>query len=196
MEEFLKWFKKGRHGASLEKVTIDLGKKQIGKKKSARKRSNAVKVPVTQTTDILEQNSSATKNKVPLNVMANQVRYNQPVVLTPSVLPYEDFALKLITGTTVTRCYGCGMEIPNPPKISLEELVIVSRDYQEYRHRVTGQIQYSANIQNMHFHLSISYVLARCNNFVPANVVILTYFLPYLSNEHKEIIKNKLGVFI
>ena len=85
------------------------------------------------------------------------------------------------------------MEIPNPPKISLEELVIVSRDYQEYRHRVTGQIQYSSNIQNMHFHLSISYVLARCNNFVAANVVILTYFLPYLSNEHKEIIKNKLG---
>ena len=45
-------------------MTIDLGKKQIGKKKSTRKRSNAVKVPVTQIIDILEQNSSITKNKV------------------------------------------------------------------------------------------------------------------------------------
>ena len=88
------------------------------------------------------------------------------------------------------------MEIPNPPKIPLEELVIVSRDYREHRHRVTGQIQYSSNIQNRHFHLSVSCVLAMCNNFVPADVVIPINFLPYLSNEHKEIIKNKLGIFI
>ena len=63
MEEFINWFKRERHGASLDKMAIDLGKKQIGKKKSTRKRSNAVKVPVTQMIDILEQNSSATKNK-------------------------------------------------------------------------------------------------------------------------------------
>ena len=88
------------------------------------------------------------------------------------------------------------MEIPNPPKIPLEELVIVSCDYPEYRHRLTGQIQYSSNIQNVHFHLSVSCVLARCDNFVPANVVIPTDFLPYLSNEHKEIVNNKLGIFI
>ena len=64
LEEFLNWFIKGRHGASLEKMTIDLGKKQIGKKKSTRNRSNAVEVPVKQMINILEQNSSATKNKV------------------------------------------------------------------------------------------------------------------------------------
>ena len=77
------------------------------------------------------------------------------------------------------------MEIPNPTKILLEELVIVSRDYRECRHRVTGQIQYSSNIRNVHFRVSVSCVLARCNNFVPANAVIPTDFLPYLSNEHK-----------
>ena len=48
----------------MEKMTIDLGKKQIGKKKSTRKRSNAVKGPVTQIVDTLEQKSSTTKNKV------------------------------------------------------------------------------------------------------------------------------------
>ena len=71
-----------------------------------------------------------------------------------------------------------GMEIPNPPKIPLEELVVLSRDDREYRHRVTVKIQYSSNIQNVHFHLSVSCVLARCNNFVPANAVIPTDFLP------------------
>ena len=66
------------------------------------------------------------------------------------------------------------MEIPNPPKILLEELVIVSRDYREYRHRITGQIQYSSNIRNVHFRVSVSCVLAMCNNFVPANAIIPT----------------------
>ena len=54
-----------------------------------------------------------------------------------------------------------GMEIPNPPQISSKELVIVSRDYREYRHRLASQIQYSSNIQNVHFHLSATRVLAR-----------------------------------
>ena len=43
LEEFLNWFIKGRHGASLEKMTIDLGKKQIGKKKAQRKESTQLK---------------------------------------------------------------------------------------------------------------------------------------------------------
>ena len=64
MEEFLNWFKRGRQGASLEKMTINLGKKQVCKKNSTRKRSNVVKAPVTQMIDILEQNSSTTKNKI------------------------------------------------------------------------------------------------------------------------------------
>ena len=64
LEEFLNWFKRRRHGANLEKMTTDLGKKQVAKKKSTKKRSNAVKGPVTQIIDTLEQNSSTTKNKV------------------------------------------------------------------------------------------------------------------------------------
>ena len=136
-------------------------KKQIGKKNSTRKRSNAIKVPVTQIIDILEQNSFTTKNKVPqsnmtdmvnlsqmsgiilspeLNAPANQGWYNQQIVSTPSVLPYQGFALKWVNGTTVTRCYQCGMEIPNPLKIPLEDLVIVLRDYREYRHRWSNSV--------------------------------------------------------
>ena len=54
LEEFLNWFKRGRHSANLESMKIDLAKKQIGKKKSTRKTSNVVKFPVTQMIDILE----------------------------------------------------------------------------------------------------------------------------------------------
>ena len=89
------------------------------------------------------------------------------------------------------------MEIPNFPKIPLEELVIMSHDYREYRHSLTGQIQYSPNVQNVPFHISVSCVLVRrSNNFVPANVVIQTNFLLCLCNKHKEIIKNKLVILI
>ena len=77
LEEFLNWFKRGRHAANLEKMTMDLGKKQIGKKKSTRKRSNTVKVPVTQIIDILEQNSSTTKNKVPQLNMTEMLNLSQ-----------------------------------------------------------------------------------------------------------------------
>ena len=45
-------------------MTADLGKKQSDKKKSTSKRSNAGKIPMTQTIDVLDQNSSATESKV------------------------------------------------------------------------------------------------------------------------------------
>ena len=36
----------------------------------------------------------------------------------------------------------------------------------------------------------------RSSNFVPVNIIFPREFLLYLSNEHKEIIKNKLGILI
>ena len=65
-------------------MTVDLGKKQIGKKKSARKRSNAAKVPVTQMIDILEQNSAATKNKVLQSDMTEMFNLSQMSAVIPS----------------------------------------------------------------------------------------------------------------
>ena len=85
LEKFLNWFKRRRYGANLEKMTIDLGKKQIGKKKNTIKRSNAVKVPVTQIIDILEQNSSATKNKVPQPKIGKMVNLSQMSGVIPSL---------------------------------------------------------------------------------------------------------------
>ena len=111
------------------------------KRQAQGKEAMQLKIPVTQTIDILEQNSSATKNKVlqsdmtkmfnlsqmsgiipppKLNAIVNQGWYNEPIVSRPLVFPYQGFSLKWVNGTTVTICYGCGMEILNPPKIPLE----------------------------------------------------------------------------
>ena len=65
-------------------MTVDLGKKQIDKKKSTRKRSNAAKVSVTQMIDILEQNSAATKNKVLQSDMTEMFNLSQMSAVIPS----------------------------------------------------------------------------------------------------------------
>ena len=65
-------------------MTIDLGKKQIGKKKITRKRSNAVNVPVTQRIAILEQNSSTIKKKVPQSNMTEMFNLSQMLGVIPS----------------------------------------------------------------------------------------------------------------
>ena len=84
MEELLNLFKRGRHCASLEKMTADLGKKQSDKKKSTSKRSNAGKIPVTQTIDVLEQNSSATESKVLQSDMTKMFILSQMSGVIPS----------------------------------------------------------------------------------------------------------------
>ena len=90
-----------------------------------------------------------------------------------------------VSGTIATRCFESGMEKPIRPKIPLE-LLFVSRDYREYRHRLTGQFRHNSNIRNVHFQLKLNFVLERFKIFLPANFSILEEFLPYLSNEYKE----------
>ena len=65
-------------------MTADLGKKQSDKKKSTSKRSNAGKIPVTQTIDVLEQNSSATESKVLQSDMTKMFILSQMSEVIPS----------------------------------------------------------------------------------------------------------------
>ena len=50
------------------------------------------------------------------------------------------FQLKWVAGTIVTRCYGCGGDIQNPPLGAPEDIVIVYRDIPRYRDRYTGEL--------------------------------------------------------
>ena len=67
----------------------------------------------------------------------------------------NNFFLKWVNGTTVSKFYGCNGRIPNPPTTPLENLIIARKDVRHYRHRTTSQLQCSSQPQNLHFHLSL-----------------------------------------
>ena len=74
------------------------------------------------------------------------------------------------------------MEKPIHSQIPLEVL-FVSRDYREYRHKLTSQFRYNPNIQNVHLQLKINFALVRLKSSLPVNFFISKEFLTCLSNE-------------
>ena len=74
----------------------------------------------------------------------------------PHALPTKNgntFLLKWLMGTRVSRCYGCGGVIQNPPLNCPDDLIVMYRDIRQFRHRITGQLTTSEGPQNVHFHL-------------------------------------------
>ena len=82
----------------------------------------------------------------------------------------NNFLLKWVNGTTVSKCYGCNGRIPNPPTTPLENLIIARKDVRHYRHRTTGQLQCSSQPQNLHFHLSLRCVVAKYPMFLRSDL--------------------------
>ena len=104
------------------------------------------------------------------------------------------FRLKWVTGTTVSRCYGCNGEIKNPPESVPDDLVVVYRDIREFRQRVTGQLQYMHGPQNIHFHLRAACIRARYTNFPGATALVVPNdFIPRLRWEHIQRLHAKFG---
>ena len=88
----------------------------------------------------------------------------------PHALPATNgstFLVKWLMGTRVSRCYGCGGVIQNPPLNCPDDLIVVYRDIRQFRHRITGQLTTSTEPQNVHFHLHLACVRARYPHFVP-----------------------------
>ena len=44
-------------------------------------------------------------------------------------------------------------EIKNPPESIPDDLIVVYRDRRQFRERLTGQLQFTSEPQNIHFHL-------------------------------------------
>ena len=65
----------------------------------------------------------------------------------------SSFYLKWVEGTKVSKCYGCGGIIKKRPENRPDDLIIFCHDIQEYRDRLTRQLQQSSSAQNVHFHL-------------------------------------------
>lgn len=103
------------------------------------------------------------------------------------------FHLKCVAGTTISKCYGCGGEIANPPHVLPDDLVIVYRDIREYRDRVTGQLQRSASPQNVHFHLRLCCIFKKYPQFHSKLLVVSADFLRLLRPEHLERLLSEFG---
>ena len=103
------------------------------------------------------------------------------------------FHLKWLAGTKVTRCYGCGGDIQNPPLDVPDDLVIVYRDIRQYRDRYTGQLHCSDAPQNVHFHLRIACVRARYPHFTGNCLSVPMEFAVRFRVEHVNRLMSEFG---
>ena len=60
----------------------------------------------------------------------------------------------------------------NPPQSIPDDLVVVYQDRRQYREKETGQIRFTAESQNVHFHLRIACLRARYPEF-PASALVV-----------------------
>ena len=95
------------------------------------------------------------------------------------------FFLKWVSDTTVSRCYGCNGSIPNPLISMLDNLIVARKDIRHYRDRNTGQLQFSSQPQNVHFHLNLRRTHAKYLTCNPCHLTIDIFIYPYLQPKHK-----------
>ena len=57
--------------------------------------------------------------------------------------------------------------------------------YLIYHFKVMGQLQFSSQPQNVHFHLNLRCIHAKYPTFNPCHLTIDTFIYPYLKPEHK-----------
>ena len=121
-------------------------------------------------------------------------QYLAPQVPAISPQNHSAFRLKWVMGTSVTRCYGCGGEIQNPPQTVPDDLIVVYRDIREYRDRDTGQLQYTRGPVNLHFHLRSACIRIRYPHFTGNALVISQDFSRYFRSGHIERLANDFGL--
>ena len=110
---------------------------------------------------------------------------NQNVFSNPNLVQSSSsFKLKWVAGTRVSRCHGCNGEIRNPPQALPDDLIVVYRDIRQFRDRNTGQIQFSSEPQNVHFHLRSACIRAKYPSFLGDVLVVPPDFPPLFKVEH------------
>ena len=131
----------------------------------------------------------------PLNLSRTNPYANQGSSLSNhgNDLPAGAFQLKWVQGTTVKKCYGCGGDIQNPSVQRLDDLVVVCRDFRQYRDRMTGQLTRSTTTQNVHFHLRWQCILTQYPRFHSGLLVISPAFQALLHQEHRHRLSVNFG---
>ena len=95
------------------------------------------------------------------------------------------FYLKWVEGTKVSKCYGCGGIIKNPPENRPDDLIILTG--------LTGQLQRSSSAQNVHFHLRRECLVMRYPAFHVGLLSITPAFRAALYPEHHARLLENFG---
>ena len=157
--------------------------------------SNFLNRSVTQVPQTMEDNFTPS---FPYSLIGSSAGANQPstVIIQPNRLPASAFHLKWLQGTKVSRCYGCGGAIQNPPHQCPDNLVVVCRDIREYRDRLTGQLTKNTEVKNVHFHFRRECILMRYPAFHVGLLQIGPVFYASLKQEHLNRLTQNFGLNI
>ena len=80
----------------------------------------------------------------------------------------------------------------------LDNLIVARKDIRHYRDRNTGQLQFSSQTQNVHFHLNLRCIHAKYHKypFNPCYLTIDTFIYPYLQPERKFKLLAELNISV
>ena len=198
--------------------------KSMRRKGNGRKRSNKKRVDIEEVVNIFAENeikNSSLHSLTPNNAngqnekainekhinfhISDQMHFQEfnnsilSVHTAPPIVQQQisnPFFLKWVSGTTVSKCYGFYGFIPNPPISMLDNLIVTRKDISHYRHRNTGQLQFSSQPQNVHFHLNLRCIQAKYPTFNPCHLTIDTFIYPYLQPEHKFKLLTELNISV
>ena len=209
----MEWFRRSKCGASVNELALNGAPKSMGRKGNGGKRSNKKRADIEEVVNIfaeneiensslhsLSSNNANGQNEKAINEkhinfhISDQMHFqefNNNILSVHSAPPImqeqisNPFFLKWVSGTTVSKCYGCNGSIPNPPISMLDNLIAARKDIRHYRNRNTGQLQFSSQPQNVHFHLNLRCIQEKYSTFNPCHLPIDTFIYTYLQPEHK-----------
>ena len=209
----MKWFRRSKCGASVSALALNGAPKSMGRKGNGRKRSNKKRADIEEVVNILDENEIENPslhslspnntnrqnekdiNEKHINVLVsdqmNFQKFNNKILSVhsaPTIAQQQisnPFFLKWVSGTTVSKCYGCNGSIPNPPINMLDNLIVARKDIRHYHGRNTGQLQFSSQPQNGYFHLNLRFIHAKYPTFNPFHLTIDTFIYPCLQPERK-----------
>ena len=203
LQQFVEWFRRSKCGASVSALALNGAPKINGKKREWQKKEQQKKSRYrieNSSLHSLSPNNANGQNEKAINEkhinfhISDQMHFqefNNNILSVHSAPPIvqqqisNPFFLKWVSGTTLSKCYGCNGYIPNPPISMLGNLIVARKDIRHYRNRNTGQLQFSSQPQNVHLHLNLRCIQAKYPTFNPCHLTIDTFIYPYLQPEHK-----------